>query len=442
MRDEAGVPKRTFSDSAPTSSKLEELSETYGHAPERDERTGSVRFQSTFDAELPKELDGDNGWSRMEGAFGTTTLWYEVPAPSSHAWPRLVQRVESGILWLRILKRWAQNRLPEERSALIDEVFEEEFIPQIVDGYLRWVGAGAIMSAQRVGLNIRKEENREELTDDELFRLEVILPILIALASDGPLESEELHMAFLIGIDGAASRNERTRVWDNIGKPVVLRFLRRFEPEREDITLAEIRSWGFSILLFAAQTGRYKDLLLASPAVSEEDKEVVRRGGMIVPPAPFGVRFLGRTTPIQATIDLEPSAQPFLSNGVQVPLANQEEAASASAEELFRFQMSIRPPREGPLFGSPPAYALWSTPNDAWQEAVFGSVALTEADLALIVGWERLLSKKQHQAWMAAVQMAVESRSREPLNVFLREHDGIPPKVLLERLQTTPSEAP
>ena len=52
-----------------------------------------------------------------------------------------------------------------------------------VDGIC--VGAGAIMSAQRVGLNIRKEENREELTDDELFRLEVILPILIALASDG-----------------------------------------------------------------------------------------------------------------------------------------------------------------------------------------------------------------------------------------------------------------
>jgi hypothetical protein len=432
MRDEDGKPQRSFTDNAPSSQDLQELSEAYGHAPEKDDKTGLVSISGSFEAELPQELDGANGWSRMSSAFGHTTLWYEAPATTRDAWPRLVQRVESGILWLRILKRWAQSRYEEDRAELIDTVFEEEFIPGIVDGYLRWVGAGAIMSAQRVGLNLRKEENREEITADELFRLQVVLPLLIALATDGPLEPAELHSAFLIGIDGAASKAERDRIWKSVGKPAVLRFLQRFEPERTDITLEEIRSWGFSILLFSANTSRYKDLMLASPAVSEDDKQSLRNGGIVFPPSPFGVKFLGKTTPTKATLELEPSHSAFMTNGVMIPLEQRTEPASGDDRDLLRFEMNISPSDEGALFGSPPAYALWSTPDIRRQEAIFGSVVLAELDLAVIAGWETIMSDEDRASWLEAVSLAETNGSVAPLATFLQERLETTPPTLLK----------
>ena len=432
MRDEGGMPQRSFSDNDPSSNDLRELSEAYGHEPEKDRETGLVSISGAFEEELPQELDGANGWSRMNSAFGHTTLWYEAPATTRDAWPRLVQRVESGILWLRILKRWAQSRYDEDRAELIDTVFEEEFIPGIVDGYLRWVGAGAIMSAQRVGLNIRKEEDRKEVTADELFRLQVILPLLIALATDGPLEPMELHSAFLIGIDGAASKAERDRIWKSVGRPAVLRFLQRFEPERTDITLEEIRSWGLSILLFSANTSRYKDLMLASAAVSEEDKESLRNGGIVLPPSPFGVKFLGRTTPMKATLELEPSHSAFMSNGVMVPPEDRAEPASGDDRDLLRFEMNISPPDEGALFGSPPAYALWSTPDASRQEAIFGSVVLVEMDLAVVAGWESIMSEEDRTLWLEAVTLAERTGSVAPLATFLRDRMETTPPALLK----------
>ncbi len=432
MRDEGGMPQRSFTDNAPSSRDLEELSVVYGHAPDKDQETGLVSFSGSFENELPRELDGANGWSRMNSVFGHTTLWYEAPATTREAWPRLVQRVESGILWLRILKRWAQSRYEEDRAELIDKVFEEEFIPGIVDGYLRWVGAGAIMSAQRVGLNIRREEDRKEVTADEMFRLQVILPLLIALATDGPLEPNELHSAFLIGIDGAASKAERDRVWKSVGKPAVLRFLQRFEPERTDITLEEIRSWGFSILLFSANTSRYKDLMLASPALSEEDKESLRNGGIVLPPAPFGVKFLGRTTPTKATLELEPSHTAFMTNGMMIPLEDRGESASGDDRDLLRFEMNITPPDEGALFGAPPAYALWSTPDAKRQEVIFGSVLLTGMDLAVIAGWETIMSDEDRAAWLEAISLAESSGSVAPIASFLEDRRETTPPALLK----------
>jgi hypothetical protein len=435
MRDEGGVPQRTYSDSAPSSDDVAELREAYGHAPERDEESGDVRFRASFGEGLPSELDGANGWSRMSGRLGQTTLWYEAPSTTRNAWPRLVQRVESGILWLRILKRWAQARYEDEATRqLVDTVFEEEFIPGIVDGYLRWVGAGAILEAQRVGLRVRKEENRADITPDELFRLQVILPILIALATDGPLESPELHSAFLIGMDGSASRSERDRVWKTIGQPAVLRFLQRFEPERTDITLEEIRSWGLSILLFSANTSRYKDLMLASPAVSEDDKSSIRSGGIVLPPAPFGVKFLGRTTPVQATLELEPSHPAFMSNGVTIAEDDRAESPSGDAEDLLRFRMNISPQDEGALFGSPPAYALWSTPDPAVQAEVFGAVTFEGLDLALITVWENLLSDEDRVAWEQALAEASEEGAMTPLVRFLEPRSDRVPVALLRRV--------
>ena len=440
MRDDGGLPQRTYSDSNLSSGDMDLLSATYGHAPERDEERGGVRFHATFGEELPNELDGANGWSRMSGLLGETTFWYEAPADTRNAWPRLVKRVESGILWLRILKRWAQNRYRDEATrTLVDTVFEEEFIPGIIDGYLRWVGAGAILEAQRVGLRIRQDDDLGAVTDDEMFRLQVILPILISLATDGPLDSSELHSAFLLGMDGSASRSERDRVWKTIGQPAVLRFLQRFEPDRTDITLEEIRSWGLSILLYSANTGNYKDLMLESPAISEDEKKSIRGGGIVLPPAPFGVKFIGRATPVEATLELEPSHESFMNNGISVPEDERDEPPSGAVAELLRFRMNISPEEEGPLFGSPPAYALWSTPQQALQTRIFGEVALEGLELALVIVWENLLSETDEEAWRLAVEQAAREGSPTPLAGFLEGRAQDAP-IALQKLVGSPPD--
>lgn len=439
MRDDGGVPQRTFSDNAPSSTELTDLAQAYGHAPERDPESGDVSFQASFTEELPSELDGANGWNRLRSGLGDTTFWYEAPDVSRNAWPRLVRRVESGILWLRILKRWAQARYDEDRAELVDRVFEEEFIPGIVDGYLRWVGAGSILGAQRVGLRVRGDDDRSELSDDEFFRLQVILPLLIALATDGPLEPDELHAAFLLGLDGGASRSERDRVWKSVGQPAVLRFLQRFEPERTDVTLEEIRSWGFSILLFAGNISGYRDLMLESPAVSEEDKATLRGGGLVLPPAPFGVKFIGRATPTLATLELEPAHPAFMTNGISVPPDERGRPPSGDGSELLRFELQIRPEEEGPLFGSPPAYALWSTPDAARQEAIFGEVVLEGRALAAVASWESLLPESDRAAWLEALEEAVRAGSPDPLATWLGDRTETAPEALTELVGLAPT---
>ena len=162
-----------------------------------------------------------------------------------------------------------------------------------MDAYLRFTGAGSIMSAQRVGFRVRESDDGTPLDGDERFRLEILLPILISIAYDAPLETDELHLGFILGLDGNSSRAERERAWRESGERVALRFVQQMDPERERLDWSEIRGWGLSLLLFAAQSPRYEDLLLDSPAISESEKETIRSGGVVFPPSPFGVQILG-----------------------------------------------------------------------------------------------------------------------------------------------------
>merc|ERR1711965_965400 len=141
-------------------------------------------FQAQFDSDLPDELSGHNGWSRLNGALGSSTFWFEDPRPVRGVWGDLVQRVESGILWLRIAKLWAIREFGEKNEQRIERFFEDKVIPGAVDAYLRFTGAGAVMSAQRVGFQVRDTDDGEPLDGDERFRLEVLLPILISISLD------------------------------------------------------------------------------------------------------------------------------------------------------------------------------------------------------------------------------------------------------------------
>lgn len=430
MREQSGAPSRTFLDSAPSADDLRELSESYGHQPMRDAPSGDYRFQAEFESDLPREFGGHNGWSRLEGELGHTTMWYEIAAPNPDAWPRLMQRVESGILWLRILKRWTKIQFGEENAEAIETVFEEQVIPGVIDGYLRFVGAGSIIASQRVGLRLRAGDERDRLSGDEFFRLEVLVPIILALSAEAPIEPGELHLGFILGMDGSAMPEEYRRAWRRSGEKVALRFLQQFDPDRTEVSIDEIRGWGISIMFFMLQTNRYKDLMLASPAVSEEDKETLRSGGSVLPPAPFGVGLFQANQPSRATFELEPSAPPFLTNGIVMEPEERDESASVEATERITFEMTIPRSQEASLFGTPPAYAFWSTPERERQCALFGEIRLRGLDLGVITGWEALLSERDRADWQAAVLSGVQERSTAPILAFLDQVAGPVPEAL------------
>ena len=434
MQENEDGPQRTFSDSAPTRSEIKNLEVAYGQDGSRDE-AGELMFQAKFESELPDELSGHNGWSRLDGVLGSSTFWFEEPRPVRGVWPELVQRVESGIIWLRIMKLWAIEEFGSENEQRIEVFFEKKVIPGAVDAYLRFTGAGAVMRAQRVGFRVRDTDDGEPLNGDERFRLEVLLPILISISHDAPLESDELHLGFILGLDGNSSRAERERAWRESGERVALRFVQQMDPDRKELKWSQIRRWGFSILLFAAQSRKYEQVLLDSPAVSESEKKTIRRGGVIIPPSPFGVQILGGGVDSTATIELAPAARPYLTNGMQLEAAPDDSASTndRSVSPDLEFKVQFRK-EGGPLFGAPPAYAFWASPNTKAQIAMFGEVVLDGSDLAVVVGWENLLTPEDLSAWQSAVEQAGQSGGIKNLLPLIKNLDPSPPECLLELL--------
>lgn len=430
MREQAGSPQRMFSDNDPSSRDLVDLKATYGHEPLSNSAGGGSYFEATFDDSLPVELEGVNGWSRLEGGLGDTLFWFERPTGSRFAWPELVRRVESGILWLRIMKQWAIEEFGSERSEVVETFFEERVIPGVVDGYLRFIGAGAVMGSQRVGFGLRKPDSEGQLTPDEFFRLQVLVPIIIDLSRESKMTPEELHMGVLMGLDGASSQSERRKAWRKAGEEVALRFIREIDPERTELSWSEVRGWGVSLLWYAAQPVKYRDLMLESPVITPSEKATLRNGGVVFPPMPFGVRILGGRSGSKMTFELEPKAPPFLSNGRVMPARVETEGL-----EQVLYEMRLSPPEEGPLFGAPPAYAFWSVPNVPMQEKIFGDVGLEGMDLAVVIGWERLLDESALTRWNAAIERATLEGGPEPLREVLQTIELAPPGRLSELLE-------
>ena len=425
MRDQGGVPQRVFSDNDPSSRDLNRLQESYGHEPIRDSSRDETYFESSFEGDLPAELAGVNGWSRLEGSLGDALFWFERPTESRYAWPELVRRVESGILWLRIMKGWAIEEFGTERAERIERFFEDRVIPGVVDGYLRFVGAGSIMASQRVGFGLRRPEASEELTPDEFFRLEVLIPIIIDLSRESMMTPEELHMGVLLGLDGSSSQSERRVAWRAAGEAVALRFIQEIDPDRTELSWSDVRGWGVSLLFYAAQPGKYRDVMLQSPVISESEKNTLRGGGVVFPPMPFGVQILGGGSSARMTFELQPEEVPFLSNGVM---------AEGPDQPQVTYEMKLSPPDEGALFGAPPAYAFWAVPRAGIQERIFGKVVLDGVDLAVVTGWERLLGDAAKSRWRAAIEQSASEGSPRALTEALDSIEFKPPTPLLRIL--------
>jgi hypothetical protein len=152
-------------------------------------------------------------------------------------------------------------------------------------------------------------------------------------------------------------------------------------------------------------------VLLASPAIPEEDREKVRKGGAasmtVSLPPPYGVDPRRRAKPTEVDVRLKTGARPWLTNG---------DWDEKTGEVVFRTRLFDANNRT--IIFSPVFYASWSEPDAAEQERLFGSTILDEnalADYCLLLA---AMPEDVRKEWDAAVKTLGEKGDAGPMARF------------------------
>lgn len=386
------------------------LRSIYGSDPVRDAATGGQRYTGTFggaaDGALPSEVGNRNDLVEIATRFGRTRFYYESFAESVEdegdvpsvgrggLWATLERRMHAGELWVRLFGRWAERGIPDpsRREAWATYV-ERDLIPLVNDAVLLWSAQMAAIRANRVSQTLREESDRSPMTADESFAQRIGMPALLFLTERGLLTAEEAQRVLLVSVDGNATKRERTWVVDDVLVPALVRQVHRFKPEVRKLDSAEILPMAISFWLYATTSPDRRDILLASPAISDDDKARLRNGDFRVtlPPA-FGFDVLNAPRRMEAQVTLRTGSEPFAHNGAW------DAATQSVAFETTYSEASRRTTLYPPVF-----FAAWSEPDAASQEAVFGETVLAGDALAAYAVWQCSVPKALAVQWNAAL---------------------------------------
>lgn len=412
---------RTFETNA-TGRELAAAEAAYGAGSRRDSALGTA-YEGVFaEDELPSEIGNRGAIGRVDSALGSARIYFEQFAEPRVEWRALGQRVEAGVLWMRLVGRFLESRrLPDpERRAEFSRWWNDEAIPLATDAYLMYTGMQAVVQAQRIGAMPRKPDDFSPRTTDEAFRLSVFEPLALLLAERGWLRPDELAAVQMAGIDGNASARERAWLGDRIFTPVLFRTLARFDPAlapREGETpeamrdrLKSLAPIGLEFLLWTKVSRDYRDLVLDSPAIPNETKAAIRAGkwDFELPP-PFGFRVLARPGVTDAEVVLATGAEPFFTNGAWNGESRRVEFKGGFYDAPYRYAQF-----------NAPYYALWSLPSQR-QESCFGAVVLEGQALAEYCVWEAALKDEERTGWLAALDLLADSGDAAPAAAFARE---------------------
>ena len=253
---------------------------------------------------------------------------------------------------------------------------------------------------------------------DENFQVSVFSPLITFAAERGWVSDEEAQMISLLGIDGWVSAGERDWSRRTIFEPVMRRMVQRFVPGSDPGEIDrknEKLTWlGLSFLWWVNTSSDATEVLLASDAISDEDKQKLRNGNrMISIPGPFGFSISGGPRPLESELALETGEEPFLTNG------DWNESLGK-----INFQTKIYPDEGRRRLASPVFFAAWSVPDVEVQEQIFGKVALRGQSLAEYCLWEKTLDDEQRALWSGAVEKARLKSKTAPLRKAIEDIDG------------------
>jgi len=405
-----GTANRSFAASELRREDLARLRTAYASEPVADAATGGRRVEGRFDDALPRELGNRNGLSEIRTSLGTTRFYYEALSEPADEWPAFRRRMDAGELWLRLFAAWSESRIkdPSLREEWKAHV-EGTLVPLCGDIMMMYSAMQASVQTQRIGARIRDTDDFAPMTDDERFRQQTFLPLLLLLGERGIFDTGEMQRLLLIGNDGNASAAERKWATDRIIFPAILRQVQRFNPSVKELSTPQLVGLGFGFLLYANTPSPSRDaVLLASPAVSDEDKERLRAGGpgaaIVTLPPPFGVDPRRRPKATEAEVRLRTGTKPWLTNGIW---------EESSGEVVFRaklFDAANRTVLYAPVF-----HANWCEPDAAEQERLFGALLLDGAALADYALWLEALPDAERTAWNAALAALRDRGEIRPL---------------------------
>ena len=411
---------RVFESNLASRDEIARLSEAYEDDPSRRGQGGGVRFEGVFESgDLPSEVGNRNGMSNITSNLGTSWYYFEQFGERANDWEIFRQRMDAGNLWLHLAAKFFESRMTSEEAKQEWRDFAYgRMIPDMMSGYLRYNAGQFVTTGQRISAKVRLPNDRGPRTMDESFQVSVFAPLTAFAAERGWMTIEEAQIIGLLGIDGWVSAGERDWSRRMIFEPLLKRVIQRFVPDADpgeiDRNNQKMVLIGLSFLWWVNTSGDAADVLLASDAISDADKERLRNGNrMISIPGPFGFSIRGGPRPLESELVVETNAKPFLTNG------DWNESTGT-----VTFKSKVYPP-EGRKRIAPPVYhASWAVANEEAQESIFGSVVLRDLPLAEYCLWLKTLEGENKDMWYAAIEEAKSLGNSSPLHPALRRIDG------------------
>jgi len=393
-----GSVERAFTSNTLDDDSVRRISEAYGGGPTRDRPMRGLRFEGQFGTVLPNELGNRSGLDEVQTTLGSAWFYFEAfgEGGGRHGddWVAMRQRMDAGDLWVRLFGLWAERQMPAgpKRDRFRDAV-ETELVPMARNIMLRYGAMQSVAQSQRIGGRLREADEVGARSDDESFWQQVFVPLSIAFAEEGIFTPSELQRLLLLSLDGRAGGDSRQWSLDEIFIPALTRQVRRFRPDAESVSMGQLFTMGISFWLFASSSSERIPLLLASPAIPEEDKARLRRGDRSVRlPPPFGIEPRRRVPTTDTEVRLRMTRRPYLTNGVW-----EEDEAGGSGVVVFRTSFTDADNRS--VLYEPVFYAAWAEPASQRQQSLFGTVLLAGETLAEYCLWHEMLPTADRRAW-------------------------------------------
>ena len=421
MRAGESGPERVFETNRVDDEELQKLSEAYENGPvRRAEGEDGVRFEASFkDRDLPSELGNRNGWSSLPGEFGTAYLYIEQFGDVRDDWTAFRSRMDAGKLWIELGVAFFEGRIEDEEARVEWRRFaDEELVPDLMSAFLRFTANGFVQQGQRVDYRFRTPTARGPRTDDEWFQVQVFTPLVGFAVERGWITAEEGQLVLLSGVDGWVSAGERAWSRSRLADPIIERNVQRFVPEARPGRIGpendQLILLGLAFLWWVNTSDDAAQVMLASPAISEEQKSRLRAGNRFIDiPGPFGIPIGGGERPLESEVVLETGAEPFITNG------NWDQSLGT-----VTFETDLYPPEQRRRMAPPVFHASWSVPDAGVQAEVFGDVVLVGRDLAEVAFWERTLDEEDRSAWTEVVLETRKSGDLSGMADFVESLEG------------------
>ncbi len=416
---------RTFATNDTARSSLDAATRAYGSEGSADPELGR-KFTGKFaESALPSEIGNHGAIGRLESSLGSARLYYEQFADRRSEWQAMRDRVESGVLWLKIFGRFieVQKLKKEPARTAFSSWWNGEVVPLVADAYLMYSGMQGAIQSQRIGVMPRKSSDFTPRTADEEFSARVLEPLVILFAERGWITPDELAAGQMAAADGNITKREREWMLKTVAAPLIQRIAAKFDPNGQGVSVESLPMLGLEFLAWKSFSRQYRDLLLESPAISESTKADIRKGkwDFELPP-PFGIRMLEKPKVTDAEVIVDTGAEPFFTNGRWNGASERLEVKGGFYEGKYRYTSY-----------NPPYYAVWALPSQR-QESVFGRVILEGEPLGQYCAWESSLEEDVKAKWLLALEDIARAKDITAATVILAElgASAPPPRALTE----------